>query len=271
MVTGDVRDGDAIERALGEHEPEIVFHLAAQSLLRPARRSPVPTFEANVRGTWMLLDACRRLQIPRVVVAGSYKAYGSATRLPYTEDFPLAAGQPYEVSKAATDMIARSYAHTYGLRVAVTRFANVYGGGDLNFSRLVPEAAAAAIRGRRPVVRSDGTPERDFLYAEDAARAYLAIADALGEAHGAAVGQAFNAGAGAARSVLEVVGLVCRAAGTELVPDVRGERTPEDEIDRQYVDCAKLNELTGWSPQVSLEEGLRRTVEWYGRHPGLLP
>lgn len=272
VVSADVRDAEAVERALCEHEPDTVFHLAAQSLLGPARESPVPTFEANVRGTWMLLDSCRRLAIPRVVVAGSYKAYGAQDRLPYTEDLPLAARYPYEVSKAATDVIARSYFHTYGVPVAVTRFANVYGGGDLNFSRLVPEAAAAAIQGRRPVIRSDGTPERDFLYVQDAARAYLAIADALGDRDGGgAAGEAFNAGGGRAHSVREVVGLVCRAAGTELDPEVLGEHTPEDAVDRQYVDATKLRELTGWSPQVPLEEGLARTVDWYRRHAELLP
>ena len=267
-VTGDVRDAEAVERALREHAPDTVFHLAAQSLLGPARRSPVPTFEANVRGTWMLLDSCRRLEIARVVVAGSYKAYGAQDRLPYTEDLPLAGRFPYEVSKAATDVIARSYFHTYGLPVAVTRFANVYGGGDLNFSRLVPEAAAAAIQGRRPVIRSDGTPERDFLYVADAVDAYLAIAAAL---EGGAAGEAFNAGGGRPHSVRDVVELVCRAAGTDAQPDIQGQGTPEGEIDRQYVDSTKLRELTGWSPQVELADGLRRTVEWYRRHQELLP
>ena len=271
VVTGDVRDADAVERALREHAPDTVFHLAAQSLLGPARHSPVPTFEANVRGTWMLLDSCRRLETGGVVVASSYKAYGVSDRLPYTEDLPLAGRSPYEVSKAATDVIARSYFHTYGLPVAVTRFANVYGGGDLNFSRLVPEAAAAAIQGRRPEIRSDGTPERDFLYVEDAVDAYLAIADSLDVPDGKARGEAFNAGGGEPHSVLEVVELVCRAAGTDAEPDVRGHGTPEGEIDRQYVDSTKLHELTGWSPRVDLADGLRRTVEWYRRHPELLP
>ena len=272
VVTGDVCDADLIERALGEHDIDTVFHLAAQSLVETALRSPLSTFEANVRGTWTLLDVCRRRQVGRVVTAASYKAYGAHDRLPYREDFALQARYPYDVSKAATDLIARSYFHTYGLPVAVTRFANLYGGGDLNFSRLVPEAAAAAIRGRAPVIRSDGTPERDFLHVEDAVRAYLAIADALGDADGGgAAGEAFNAGGGEPHSVLEVVGLVCRAAGTEVEPDIRGTGTPEGEIDRQYVDAGKLRELTGWSPQVGLEEGLARTVEWYRRHPDLLP
>ena len=170
-----------LERALGDYEVDTVFHLAAQTLVGTANRSPLPTFETNIRGTWVLLEACRRMDVARVVVAASDKAYGAHDELPYREDFALQPRFPYDVSKAATDLIARSYFHTYGLPVAVTRFANLYGGGDLNFSRLVPEAVAAALQGRRPVIRSDGTPERDFLYVEDAAAAYLAIADALAD------------------------------------------------------------------------------------------
>jgi len=268
VVTGDLGDADLMERTLSDYEVDSVFHLAAQTLVGTARRSPVATFEVNIRGTWVLLDACRRLEVGRVVVAASDKAYGAHDELPYREDFALQPRFPYDVSKAATDLIARSYFHTYGLPVAVTRFANVYGGGDLNFSRLVPEAAAAAIQGRRPVIRSDGTPERDFLYVADAARAYLAIADAL---ESGAAGEAFNAGGGRPHSVLEVVGLVCRAAGTEVEPDIRGAGTPPGEIDRQYVDATKLRELTGWSPEVQLADGLERTVQWYRGHADLLP
>ena len=270
VVAGDVADPAVVERALSEYEVDTVFHLAAQTLVGTAVRSPVPTFETNVRGTWVLLDACRRLDVARVVVASSDKAYGAHDELPYREDMALRPRYPYDVSKAATDLIARSYFHTYGLPVAVTRFANLYGGGDLNFSRLVPEAVAAAIQGRRPVIRSDGTPERDFLYAPDAARAYLAIADALGDGGGAA-GEAFNAGGGRPHSVLDIVALVCRAAGTEVEPDVRGAGTPAGEIDRQYVDASKLRELTGWEPEVALQDGLARTVEWYRAHPEVLP
>ena len=268
VVPGDVRDAETIERALGDYEVDTVFHLAAQTLVGTARRSPVPTFEANVRGTWVVLDACRRLEVPRVVVAASDKAYGAHDELPYREEFALQPRYPYDVSKAATDLIARSYFHTYDVPVAVTRFANLYGGGDLNFSRLVPEAAAAAIQGRAPVIRSDGTPERDFLHVEDAVRAYLDIAGAL---DGGAAGEAFNAGGGEPHSVLEVVELVCRAAGTDVEPDIRGAGTPEGEIDRQYVDATKLHDLTGWAPQVALEDGLRRTVDWYRRRAELLP
>jgi CDP-glucose 4,6-dehydratase len=268
VVTGDVCDGELIERELADYEIDTVFHLAAQTLVGTAQRSPVATFETNVRGTWLLLDACRRLEVPRTVVAASDKAYGPHDELPYREDFALQARYPYDASKAAADLIARSYFHTYGTPVAVSRFANLYGGGDLNFSRLVPEAAAAAIQGRRPVIRSDGSPERDFLYVQDAVDAYMAIAGALGAG---AAGEAFNAGGGEPHSVLDVVELVCRAAGTEVEPDIRGAGTPPGEIDRQFVDSTKLRELTGWEPRVALDDGLARTVDWYRAHPELLP
>jgi CDP-glucose 4,6-dehydratase len=268
VVPGDVCDGIALERALGDYGVDTVFHLAAQTLVGTANRAPVPTFETNIRGTWVMLEACRRMDVRRVVVAASDKAYGDHDHLPYREEFALQPRFPYDVSKAAADLIARAYFHTYGLPVAVTRFANLYGGGDLNFSRLVPEAVAAALQGRRPVIRSDGTPERDFLYVQDAAAAYLAIAGALEDG---AAGEAFNAGAGEPRSVLDVVRLVCAATGTQVEPDIRGQGVPPGEIDRQFVDPGKLRELTGWEPVVGLEEGLRRTIDWYRAHSELLP
>ena len=270
VVDGDVTDAAVLERALGEHEVEVVFHLAAQTIVGTARRSPVPTFEANVRGTWLLLEACRHVGMGAVVVAASDKAYGPADELPYTEEHALAPTAPYDVSKACTDLVARAYFHAYGVPVATTRFANLYGGGDLNRSRLVPEAVAAALAGRAPVIRSDGTPERDFLAAEDAAAAYLAIADALLDPAGGARGEAFNAGGDRPHSVLEVVDAVCRAAGADVHPDVRGTGTLDGEIDRQWVDSSKLRALTGWRPLIDLEEGLRRTVAWYQAHPGVL-
>lgn len=262
VVHGDLVDPGVVDRAIGEYEVDAVFHLAAQTIVGTANRSPVSTFESNIRGTWTLLEACRLHGVARTVVAASDKAYGPTDMLPYTEEHPLEPLYPYDVSKACTDLIARSYFHTYGLPVAVTRFANIYGGGDLNPSRLVPEAVAAVLGGRAPVIRSDGSPQRDFLYVEDAAAAYLAIADALPEAGG----EAFNAGGDQPHSVLEVVSLLCRVAGSDIEPDVQGRGTPPGEIDRQFVDSTKLRERTGWRPQVGLEEGLRRTVEWYRDH-----
>jgi CDP-glucose 4,6-dehydratase len=262
---GDLVDGELLARLLAEHEVDTVFHLAAEVIVATVKASPVRGFESNVRGTWTLLEACRGHGAERVVVASSDKAYGAHENPPYREDYALKPTAPYEVSKAAADLIARSYWPSYGLPVAVTRFANIYGGGDLNFSRLVPEAVSAAIEGRRPVLRSDGSPERDFLYVEDAADAYLALADNL---HRDEVrGEAFNAGGGRSYPVLEVVEAIARLAGTGVEPDVRGTGNPEGEIDRQFVDPAKIRDLCGWEPAVGLEQGLARTLEWYREHP----
>lgn len=265
QVEGDLCDAAELERVLDSNRVESVFHLAAETIVAAVQASPVQGFESNVRGTWTLLQACLEHRVSRVVFASSDKAYGAHETLPYREDFPLRPTAPYEASKAAADLIARSYWHSYGLPVAVTRFANVYGGGDLNFSRLVPEAISAALDGRAPVLRSDGSPERDFLYVEDAASAYLAIADEL---HRDDVrGEAFNAGGGRSHPVGDVVARIARLAGTGVEPDIRGAGNPEGEIDRQYVDAAKLRETLGWEPQVDLEEGLARTLEWYREHP----
>lgn len=260
-VTGDLLDGEALRGALVANGVDTVFHLAAETIVGTVQASPVRGFETNVRGTWTLLDACLAEGVDRVVVASSDKAYGAHAELPYREDFPLRPTAPYEASKAAADIIARSYWPSYGLPVAVTRFANVYGGGDLNFSRLVPEAVCAALDGRAPVLRSDGSPERDFLHVEDAASAYLAIADALDR--DAARGEAFNAGCGRPHPVAEVVETITRLAGTGVEPEVRGTGTPEGEIDRQYVDVAKIGAVCGWAPSVDLETGLERTIAWY--------
>jgi len=268
VVHGDVCDAVLIERALAEYDVDTVFHLAAQPIVGIANTAPLSTFETNIRGTWTVLEACRHLAVRRVVVAASDKAYGVHDRLPYREEFPLQPLYPYDVSKAATDMIARSYWHTFELPVAVTRFANLYGGGDLNLSRLVPEAALAAIAGRRPVIRSDGTLERDYLYVEDAVDAYLSIVDLIDDGRGA--GEAFNAGGDRPYSVLEIVARMCKVAGTGVEPDVRGQGTPKGEITRQYMDSSKLRTMSGWAPRVDLDEGLRRTIEWYRRYGSML-
>lgn len=267
LVHGDICEPGLILRALDEYDVDSVFHLAAQTLVGVANRSPLSTFETNIRGTWLVLEACRLHGTQRVIAASSDKAYGRQEHLPYREDQPLDAQHPYDVSKAACDMLARCYWQTFGLPVAVTRFANLYGGGDTNRSRLVPEAVCAALAQRRPVIRSDGSPERDFLYIEDAVGAYLAIWEAL--AGEQARGQAFNAGCGAPRRVAEVVALICRLTGSPVTPDVRGDGPPRGEIDRQWVDATKLHELTGWEPAVTLEDGLERTIEWYRSHPRL--
>jgi len=262
---GDLNDAGLLDGLLAGRNVDTVFHLAAETIVGTVQDSPARGFETNVRGTWTVLEACRRAGVQRVVVASSDKAYGAHEELPYREDFALRPTAPYEASKAAADVIARSYWHSYGLPVAVTRFANIYGGGDLNFSRLVPETISAVLDGRAPVLRSDGSPERDFLYVEDATAAYLAIAEGL-DGDGVR-GEAFNAGGGEARAVGEVVALVIRLAEADVEPDVRGGGTPEGEIDRQWVDPSKLRERCGWAPSVGLEEGLRRAIVWYREHP----
>ncbi len=266
LVEADLREADAVSRAIAGCDS--VFHLAAQTIVGVARSSPLETLEVNVQGAWNVFEACREQEVARVVFASSDKAYGSSPELPYREDFPLRAAYPYDASKAAADTIARSYANAYGLPLAVTRFANVYGGGDLNFSRLIPETVVAVLDGRPPVIRSDGSPERDFLHVDDAVSAYLAIAAALGNG---AIGEAFNAGGEQPHSVREVVEAIVGAGGGGVEPDFQGDGNPDGEIDRQYVDSTKLRELTGWRPAVSLDDGLRRTLDWYRDHPEARP
>lgn len=265
LAEGDLRDADAVNAAVAGCDS--VFHLAAQTIVGVARQSPVETLDVNVRGAWNVFEACREHGVGRIVFASSDKAYGSSPELPYREDFPLRAAYPYDASKAAADIIARSYANAYGLPLAVTRFANIYGGGDLNFSRLIPETVVAVLEGRSPQIRSDGSPERDFLHVEDAVSAYLAIADAL--AGDGAGGEAFNAGGERPHSVREVVDLI--AADSSVEPEYLGKGIPEGEIDRQYVDSTKLRELTGWRPKVDLAGGLNRTLAWYETHPQARP
>jgi CDP-glucose 4,6-dehydratase len=269
LVEADLCDARRVGATIEASEFDVVFHLAAQTLVGPAMADPAATFEANVRGTWTLLEACRRADVPAVIVASSDKAYGPSEELPYREAMQLRPASPYEASKAAADAIALSYWPAYGLPVAVTRFANIYGGGDLNFSRLIPEAVAAVLEGRRPAIRSDGSPERDFLYVDDAVAAYLAIEHEVG-AGGPAAGEAFNAGGERPHSVAEVLETIADVAGGGLDPEY-GPGNPAGEIDRQYVDSAKLRALTGWRPEVELSAGLAYTLEWYRRHPEAHP
>jgi CDP-glucose 4,6-dehydratase len=255
---------DSLGPALAEHNPRTIFHLAAQTQVGKANRAPLATWETNVRGTYMLLEAIREHgTTTRVVVASSDKAYGTHHKLPYREDFALQASYPYDVSKAATDMIARSYAATYDMPVAVTRLANVYGPGDVNWDRVIPDTARSLVRGERPVIRSDGTPERDYIYVEDAAEAYLAVADSLDDS--AHHGRAWNAGSGEPRSVLEVVERLIRISGRDVEPDIQGSRVPHGEIDSQYLDPTAIRTELGWEPKWDLDRGLRAALEWYAR------
>ena len=262
VVLCDLTQLDTVLRVLAEHEVTRVFHLAAQTIVGTANRAPLATFESNVRGTWTLLEACRLTGgVEAVVVASSDKAYGGHDELPYREDTPLRPVWPYDVSKACADLIARSYAAAYGLPVAVMRLANVYGGGDLNWSRIVPDTCRALARGERPVVRSDGTPERDYLHVDDAVEAYLSVAMSLERPEPR--GRAWNAGNDSPLAVIDVVERLVALSGRDVEPDVRGTGTPPGEIDRQYLDSTAIRSELGWTPRVELEEGLRRTWEWY--------
>jgi CDP-glucose 4,6-dehydratase len=262
VVRGDVRDQEALERALGEYEIDTVFHLAAQTIVGIANRNPVSTFDTNIRGTWALLEACRRSPLVRqIIVASSDKAYGEQRQLPYTEDAPLAGRHPYDVSKSCADLIAKSYAETYGLPVSITRCGNLYGGGDLNWSRLIPGTIRSALRGERPLIRSDGSLLRDYFYVEDGVLAYMKLAEQLAERR-ELVGQAFNFSNEKPLTVLELARLILRLMGREdLDLDVRAEATCE--IQNQYLDSSKARALLGWRPKFSLEEGLMRTIRWY--------
>lgn len=260
IVRGDLVDSAAVERAAAG--VDACFHLAAQAIVGLANESPVPTFEANVRGTWTLLEACRRAGVERVIVASSDKAYGDQEVLPYTEELPLNGLFPYDASKACADIVARSYARTYGLPVAISRMANIYGGGDHNVSRIVPGTVRSILLGEEPLVRSDGTPVRDYLYVEDAVDVYLTLAESLP----ATIGEAFNFGLGKPVSALELVRLILDCAGSDLGPRILGTTKLHGEIDRQYLDCAKAERVLGWRPQTPLREGLERTIAWYREH-----
>jgi CDP-glucose 4,6-dehydratase len=268
VVLADVRDYEEMLRVLTEYEVGAVFHLAAQTIVGSANRYPLSTWEANVRGTYTLLEACRAYGAAgkgaaRIVVASSDKAYGDHDELPYREDFALKPRYPYDVSKACTDMIARSCAATHDMPVAVTRLANVYGPGDLNWSRIVPDTARSLARGERPVIRSDGSPERDYLFVEDAVDAYLAIAESVDRPE--LRGRAWNVGTGEPLPVLDLVGRLIQVSGLEVEPDIQGDGVPHGEIDRQFLDSNAVRQEVGWKPRVPLDQGLQAAWEWYER------
>ncbi len=262
VVRGDLEDLAVVVRTLNEYEVDSVFHLGAQAIVGIAARSPLSTFESNIRGTWTLLEAARQCPklIQRVVVASSDKAYGAHDHLPYTEDMPLLGRFPYDVSKACGDLIALSYFHTYALPVAVTRCGNLFGGGDLNFNRLIPGTIRSGLAGERPLIRSDGSFVRDYFFVRDAVKAYLQLAERLPEP--GILGETFNFGSEAPLSVLEVVDKVLAALGrNDLEPVILNEA--QHEIPRQYLDCTKARTWLGWRPACSFEDGLRDTVAWY--------
>lgn len=261
VVRGDARDQRLLERILGEYEVDTVFNLAAQTIVPIANRNPISTFETNIGGAWRLLEACRRSPTVRqIVVASSDKAYGEHEGLPYTEETPVKGNHPYDVSKSCADLIAQAYAVTFGLPVAITRCGNFYGGGDLNWNRIVPGTIRSVLRKLRPVIRSDGRHIRDYFYVEDAAAANILLAECLAEKQ-TLRGEAFNFSYERPLSVLEMVDLILRLMHSDLKPEIQNEGT--NEIPKQYLSAAKARRVLGWKPCITLEEGLSRTIEWY--------
>ena len=261
---GDCADQSAMERILGEHEVRTVFHLAAQTIVGIANRNPVSTFETNIKGTWATLEACRRSPaVQGVVFASSDKAYGDQDVLPYDESTPLQGTHPYDVSKSCADLIAKTYAVTYKMPVAITRCGNFYGGGDLNWNRIVPGTIRSILRGERPVIRSDGKFIRDYFYVEDGADAYITLAEGLA-ARPELAGEAFNFSNELQITVLELVRAILRLSGSDLEPVVRNEAN--NEIIHQYLSAAKARRELAWTPQFGIEEGLKRTIAWYRDH-----
>jgi len=260
-VHGDVRDQALLERILGEYEIDTVFHLAAQTIVPIANRNPVSTFESNIAGSWALLEAARRSPlVKQIILASSDKAYGNQENLPYHEDTPLQGRHPYDVSKSCSDLIAQAYAATYGLPVAITRCGNFFGGGDLNWNRIIPGTIRSIIRGQKPIIRSDGQYIRDYFYVEDGAAAYMLLAEQLA-ARPALRGQAFNFSNESPLSVLDLVRLILTLMKSDLQPDIRNE--PISEIRKQYLNAARARATLGWKPLFTVEEGLQRTIAWY--------
>ena len=265
VVRGELEDLSLLSRILNEYEIDAVFHLAAQAIVGAANRSPISTFESNIRGTYMLLEACRLSPlVKRVVVASSDKAYGTSPTLPYHEDLPLQGVFPYDVSKSCTDLISISFARTFETPVAVTRSANIYGPADLNLSRIIPGTIVSVLRREDPVVRSDGTPVREFVHTDDVCSAYMLLAEKIETARG----QAFNIGTNEPVQILELTNKIIDLAGAagDLKPNILLKHKIEREIDAQYLSANKISERLGWVSSVDLENGLRRTIEWYNRN-----
>jgi CDP-glucose 4,6-dehydratase len=261
IVRGDVRDQPLLERTLGEHEIDTVIHLAAQTIVPIANRNPISTLETNVAGTWALLEASRRSPaVKQLVLASSDKAYGEQKNLPYDESMPLQGRHPYDVSKSAADLIAQAYAATYQVPVAITRCGNFYGGGDLNWSRIVPGTIRSVLRGQRPVIRSDGRYVRDYFYVEDGAAAYMFLAERLA-ANPDLRGEAFNFSNDQPVTVLDLTTMILKAMRSDLEPDIRNEAA--NEIECQYLSSGKARSTLGWAPLFQLDEGLKLTIDWY--------
>lgn len=266
FVMGCLEDQPLLERAINEHEIDTVFHLGAQAIVGTASRSPLSTFEANIRGTYNLLESCRRVgAVDRIVIASSDKAYGAQEQLPYVETMPLRGRHPYDVTKSCAELIAQAYHHTYDLPVCMTRCGNLFGGGDLSFNRIVPGTIRSALHGERPIIRSDGTIIRDYIYVKDAVGAYLQLARHM-EDH-AIVGEAFNFSPDTRVTVREVTDRILSLMGRQdLEPIILDEA--KGEMGHQYLCSGKARRILGWEPRWSLEEGLEETIDWYRRYFG---
>jgi len=261
VVRGDVTDREVIERTLGEYEVQTVFHLAAQTIVGIANRNPVSTFESNIQGTWNLLEACRRSPlVSAIVIASSDKAYGTHTALPYNEDMALQGRHPYDVSKSCADLIAQAYATTFDVPVGITRCGNFYGGGDLNWNRVVPGTIRSILRNERPIIRSDGQYIRDYFYVEDGAAAYMLLAERL-SAERELRGMAFNFSNEIQITVLQLVEKIVAKMGSKLQPDVLNQAS--NEVRQQYLSAERARKLLHWAPAFTLDEGLDRTIAWY--------
>ena len=261
VVRGDVRDRETLERTLGEYEIDTVIHLAAQTIVTIANRNPISTFETNIAGTWNVLEACRRSpRVKQIVIASSDKAYGDQEVLPYDESTPLQGQHPYDVSKSAADLIANTYAVSFDLPVAITRCGNFYGGGDLNWNRIIPGTIRSILRGQNPVIRSDGNYIRDYFYVEDGAAAYMLLAEKLAE-RPELKGEAFNFSNEIQVTVREIIERILKALKSDLRPDIKNEVT--NEIRHQYLSAEKARRVLNWHPLFSLDEGLKKTIEWY--------
>jgi CDP-glucose 4,6-dehydratase len=261
VVRGDICDRNLLERALGEHEIDTVIHLAAQTIVGIANRNPVGTFESNIKGTWELLEACRRSPlVKQIVVASSDKAYGDQEILPYDENTPLQGQHPYDVSKSCADLISYTYAKSYELPVVITRCGNFYGGGDLNWNRILPGTIRSVLRGQRPVIRSDGSFIRDYFYVEDGAAAYMLLAEELA-AKPELRGEAFNFSNEIQVTVLDLTARILKIMNSDLEPDIRNEAT--NEIKHQYLSAEKARKMLNWSPLFTLDKALATTVDWY--------
>lgn len=264
QAQGDLADYSLLERVLNEYSIDSCFHLAAQALVQIANKSPLSTFESNIKGTWNLLEACRNTKtIERVIIASSDKAYGIQKKLPYTEESPLLGLYPYDASKACADILSRCYFVSYGLPVAVTRNANTYGGGDLNFSRIIPDAIRCVLQEKEFVIRSDGTPERDYMYVEDAVRGYTTLAENIETKE--VKGKAFNFGTGKPISVISLFKKIAQLCGK---PDVRPKilGSAKNEIDKQYLAIGRAREILKWRPRYTIERGLEETINWYRKY-----